>query len=184
MLLGTQPSDGNGRGIADSYRRSERTDQAYATVCSVVNPRKRSSPTRHNWPYSTSQKANQWLPSAMPMSKSLLQFRAVASASHCRQICRVSRSSTNRVARPGCVTVLPLLICAYQPDSTPNTAPPAAQCLSPQPPRGGGATSHTRSTCPAHAQRIIGITDAGNRGLIALQACQVYVRKLRQLDLG
>ncbi|MCU1750439.1 lysis protein [Pseudomonas sp. 6D_7.1_Bac1] len=31
---------------------------------------------------------------------------------------------------------------------------------------------------PAHAQRIIGITDAGDSGLIALQACQTYVRAL------
>lgn len=31
---------------------------------------------------------------------------------------------------------------------------------------------------PAHAQRIIGITDTGDRGLIALQACQAYVREL------
>jgi len=28
---------------------------------------------------------------------------------------------------------------------------------------------------PAHAQRIIGITDDGDRGLIALRACQAYV---------
>lgn len=28
---------------------------------------------------------------------------------------------------------------------------------------------------PAHAQRIIGITDAGDNGLIALRACQAYV---------
>ncbi|MBT2340569.1 MULTISPECIES: lysis system i-spanin subunit Rz [Pseudomonas] len=33
---------------------------------------------------------------------------------------------------------------------------------------------------PAHAQRIIGITDEGDRGLIALQACQAYVRALGQ----
>nr|WP_225780654.1 lysis system i-spanin subunit Rz [Pseudomonas sp. Marseille-Q3773] len=32
---------------------------------------------------------------------------------------------------------------------------------------------------PAHAQRIIAITDEGDRGLIALQACQAYVRELR-----
>ncbi|WP_085731183.1 MULTISPECIES: lysis system i-spanin subunit Rz [unclassified Pseudomonas] len=32
---------------------------------------------------------------------------------------------------------------------------------------------------PAHAQRIIAITDTGDRGLIALQACQDYVRNLR-----
>ncbi|PWE38447.1 lysis protein [Pseudomonas prosekii] len=31
---------------------------------------------------------------------------------------------------------------------------------------------------PAHAQRIIAITDAGDRGLIALQACQAYVQAL------
>ena len=29
---------------------------------------------------------------------------------------------------------------------------------------------------PAHAQRIIGITDAGDQGLIALRACQACVR--------
>ncbi|OYQ21269.1 lysis protein [Pseudomonas mandelii] len=29
---------------------------------------------------------------------------------------------------------------------------------------------------PAHAQRIIGITDDGDNGLIALRACQAYVR--------
>jgi len=31
---------------------------------------------------------------------------------------------------------------------------------------------------PAHAQRIIAITDDGNIGLIALQACQSYVREV------
>ncbi|SDY31574.1 lysis system i-spanin subunit Rz [Pseudomonas sp. NFIX28] len=31
---------------------------------------------------------------------------------------------------------------------------------------------------PAHAQRIVGITDDGDRGLIALAACQAYVRGL------
>ncbi len=31
---------------------------------------------------------------------------------------------------------------------------------------------------PAHAQRIIGITDAGDNGLIALRACQAYVRAI------
>jgi hypothetical protein len=31
---------------------------------------------------------------------------------------------------------------------------------------------------PAHAQRVIGITDNGDRGLIALQACQAYVREV------
>ena len=31
---------------------------------------------------------------------------------------------------------------------------------------------------PAHAQRIIGITDAGDQGLTALAACQAYVREV------
>jgi hypothetical protein len=31
---------------------------------------------------------------------------------------------------------------------------------------------------PAHAQRIIAITDEGDRGLIALQACQAYIKAL------
>ena len=31
---------------------------------------------------------------------------------------------------------------------------------------------------PAHAQRIIGITADGDRGLIALQACQAYIRTI------
>ncbi|SCW88645.1 lysis system i-spanin subunit Rz [Pseudomonas sp. NFACC05-1] len=33
---------------------------------------------------------------------------------------------------------------------------------------------------PAHAQRIVAITDTGDRGLIALRACQAYVRGLSQ----
>ncbi|RIJ09850.1 lysis protein [Pseudomonas sp. 91RF] len=32
---------------------------------------------------------------------------------------------------------------------------------------------------PAHAQRIVAITDEGDRGLIALQACQDYVQKMQ-----
>jgi len=31
---------------------------------------------------------------------------------------------------------------------------------------------------PAHAQRIMGITDTGDRGLIALQACQAYIHEV------
>jgi hypothetical protein len=33
---------------------------------------------------------------------------------------------------------------------------------------------------PAHAQRIIAITDTGDRGLIALAACQAYVREVNR----
>ncbi|PMY71030.1 MULTISPECIES: lysis system i-spanin subunit Rz [Pseudomonas] len=34
---------------------------------------------------------------------------------------------------------------------------------------------------PAHAQRIVSITDAGDQGLIALRACQAYVKKITTL---
>ena len=35
---------------------------------------------------------------------------------------------------------------------------------------------------PAHAQRIIAITVAGDQGLVALAACQTYVRELKKID--
>jgi len=35
---------------------------------------------------------------------------------------------------------------------------------------------------PAHAQRIVAITDQGDRALIALQACQDYVRSRRPVQ--
>ncbi|RON90338.1 lysis system i-spanin subunit Rz [Pseudomonas fluorescens] len=44
---------------------------------------------------------------------------------------------------------------------------------------GAGGVDHAAVRArldPAHAQRIIAITDTGDRGLIALQACQAYVR--------
>ncbi|MHA3737885.1 lysis system i-spanin subunit Rz [Pseudomonas sp. Eth.TT006] len=47
---------------------------------------------------------------------------------------------------------------------------------------GAGSMDHAAVRArldPAHAQRIIAITDTGDRGLIALQACQDYVRNLR-----
>ena len=46
---------------------------------------------------------------------------------------------------------------------------------------GAGGVVHggTRARLdPAHAQRIVGITDAGDQGLIALAACQAYVRAI------
>lgn len=44
---------------------------------------------------------------------------------------------------------------------------------------GGVVPSAVRAQLdPAHAQRIIAITDEGDRGLIALQACQAYVREI------
>ena len=45
--------------------------------------------------------------------------------------------------------------------------------------RTGGVVhgSHRAQLDPAHAQRIIGITGDGDQGLIALQACQAYIRE-------
>jgi hypothetical protein len=44
---------------------------------------------------------------------------------------------------------------------------------------GGMVHGTTRAQLdPAHAQRIIGITDDGDRGLIALRACQDYAREV------
>ncbi|WP_025804571.1 lysis system i-spanin subunit Rz [Pseudomonas chlororaphis] len=56
----------------------------------------------------------------------------------------------------------------------------AAGCSVPAAPGAGGVVhGATRARLdPAHAQRIIGITDDGDQGLIALQACQAYVRAL------
>ena len=50
-----------------------------------------------------------------------------------------------------------------------------------QPPTSSGGLVHGTARTqldPAHAQRIIGITDTGDQGLIALQACQAYVREI------
>jgi hypothetical protein len=58
-------------------------------------------------------------------------------------------------------------------DSASGCAVPAAT--------GAGRVVHgpTRAQLePAHAQRIIGITDAGDQGLIALAACQAYAKEI------
>ncbi|WP_053152899.1 lysis system i-spanin subunit Rz [Pseudomonas sp. Pf153] len=60
-------------------------------------------------------------------------------------------------------------------DDTAGCAVPAAT--------GSGGVDHGAPRArldPAHAQRIIAITNEGDRGLIALQACQAYVRALGQ----
>lgn len=57
-------------------------------------------------------------------------------------------------------------------DSTDGCAVPATSA-------GGVVHGATRAQLdPAHAQRIIGITDAGDRGLIALAACQAYAKEV------
>ncbi|PNA03506.1 MULTISPECIES: lysis system i-spanin subunit Rz [unclassified Pseudomonas] len=46
---------------------------------------------------------------------------------------------------------------------------------------GAGGVDHAAVRAeldPAHAQRIVAITDEGDRGLIALQACQAYISAL------
>jgi len=46
---------------------------------------------------------------------------------------------------------------------------------------GAGGVDHATVRArldPAHAQRIVAITDEGDRGLIALQACQAYIRAI------
>ncbi|MGK9419231.1 lysis system i-spanin subunit Rz [Pseudomonas cedrina] len=54
----------------------------------------------------------------------------------------------------------------------------AGSCNVPAAPGTGGVVHAARRAQldPAHAQRIIAITDTGDQGLIALRACQAYVR--------
>jgi hypothetical protein len=55
---------------------------------------------------------------------------------------------------------------------------PASTCNVPTAPGGAGVVHATRRAQldPAHAQRIIAITDDGDNAVIALRACQAYVR--------
>lgn len=57
----------------------------------------------------------------------------------------------------------------------------ASGCDVPSAPGAIGVVHATRRTQldPAHAQRILRITGDGDQGLIALRACQAYVRALR-----
>ena len=56
----------------------------------------------------------------------------------------------------------------------------ASGCNVPATPGGAGVVHAARRAQldPAHAQRIIGITDDGDQGLIALRACQAYIRAI------
>jgi len=52
---------------------------------------------------------------------------------------------------------------------------------------GAGGVDHAAVRArlnPAHAQRIVAITDEGDRGLIALAACQAYVRAITKFPNG
>ncbi|PAA25990.1 lysis system i-spanin subunit Rz [Pseudomonas fragi] len=57
----------------------------------------------------------------------------------------------------------------------------APGCDAVQPTTGPGGVvygAHRARLDPAHAQRIIGITSDGDQGLIALKACQVYIKEV------
>ncbi|CRM94415.1 Bacteriophage lysis protein [Pseudomonas sp. 22 E 5] len=58
---------------------------------------------------------------------------------------------------------------------------PAGGCNVPSTPGAVGVVHPARRAQldPAHAQRIIAITDEGDNGLIALRACQDYVRAIK-----
>ena len=57
---------------------------------------------------------------------------------------------------------------------------PASSCNVPTAPGGAGVVhaAHRAQLDPAHAQRIIRITDDGDNAIIALRACQAYVRAI------
>lgn len=61
-----------------------------------------------------------------------------------------------------------------------DAADSASGCNVPATPSAVGVVHGARRAQldPAHAQRIISITDDGDQGLIALQACQAYVRAI------
>ena len=74
-----------------------------------------------------------------------------------------------KVIKVACATALPPLLPA-------TTQLPAATATA----TGGVVHGPTRAQLdPAHAQRIIGITDTGDRGLIALRACQAFINEIR-----
>jgi len=59
------------------------------------------------------------------------------------------------------------------------TAVVGGDSVSATPSTGGMVHGATRAQLdPTHAQRIIGITDAGDQGLIALAACQAYAKEV------
>ncbi|MGE1083124.1 lysis protein [Pseudomonas shirazensis] len=61
-----------------------------------------------------------------------------------------------------------------------STTAESGGCGVPTPASAGGVVHGVlrANLDPAHAQRIIAITDEGDRGLIALRACQAYVREI------
>ena len=83
-----------------------------------------------------------------------------------------------KLNKHACAIALLLLTCGCQSTSTqPQLV--VTECK-PTPAPAAMIHGATRAQLdPAHAQRIIGITNGGDQGLIALQACQSYVRLLK-----
>lgn len=63
--------------------------------------------------------------------------------------------------------------------SLPRIQPVAVQCQ-PVPQSTAWFMEKRARLTPTRAQRVIGITNAGDQGLIALAACPVYVREVSQ----
>ncbi len=88
------------------------------------------------------------------------------------------RSTTHKRFKLACVTIWLLLACGCQSLSTPEPLPPRVVmvgCEEPPTPEAWFMEPFVRML-----KRIIGITDEGDQGLIALRACQGYVRELAQ----
>ena len=64
--------------------------------------------------------------------------------------------------------------------SVPLAEDPASSCNVPATPSAAGVVHAARRAQldPAHAQRIVAITDDGDNAIIALRACQAYVRAI------
>ncbi|MDQ0703732.1 hypothetical protein QF043_002524 [Pseudomonas sp. W3I7] len=91
---------------------------------------------------------------------------------HTKELSDAQRNQT-RVRDQLATTELRLSVLLAATDS-------ASGCNVPTTPGAAGVVHADRRAQldPAHAQRIIAITDAGDQGLIALRACQAYVRTI------
>jgi hypothetical protein len=103
----------------------------------------------------------------------LEQRLTVNDQTHHKELSDVQRNQDRLRDRLATADVRLSVLLAEDPASC-NAVPSTASA-------GGLVHGRTRAQLdPAHAQRIIAITDAGDRGLIALRACQAYVRALGQ----
>ena len=102
----------------------------------------------------------------------LEQLLATADQSHHQELTNAQKDQA-RLRDPLATADLRLSVLVDAADTASCSNMPAA------PATGGVVHGVTRARLdPAHAQRIIDITDAGDQGLIALQACQAYAREV------